>query len=418
MLGPLRYPARALGLLATALAALAGGCGGGGGGGSDDPANAITGGALTLYSSLPRTGPSAPMARAVLAGQRRALADAHHRAGGYRIKLVQLDSAHGDGDAWDPSQVAKGAGRAAKDPRAIAYLGELDLGGSAVSLPLTSAAGIVQVSPGDGLTSLTRVPPSRPRAIPARLYPNGVRNFVRLVSDDLEQARTLASWARESGARRVWIVSDPGVYGDELAAQTIFAARHAGMTVLGEDRVPDPDSTVSLAQSIVAKRPGALIYTGDVEDGTSSLLDAITALDPQMPVFASSAVTQAARRVGPGVRGDLLGVKPAFPARHYPRTGRRVLRSLESAGGGKATARSEALYGYESVALVLDAINAAGSGRIDRARVRRRALAPRTRRSVLGTYELRLGGEASTPGFARYVIHRGALRPAGRGARR
>ena len=51
------------------------------------------------------------------------------------------------------------ADRAVEDPRAIAYLGELGFGGSAVSLPVTNAGRMLQVSPTDGLTSLTR---SRP----------------------------------------------------------------------------------------------------------------------------------------------------------------------------------------------------------------------------------------------------------------
>ena len=56
--------------------------------------------------------------------------------------------------AWNPGLVAANANRAADDPTAIAYLGELDYGATAVSLPITNHAGLLQVSPGDGLTSL------------------------------------------------------------------------------------------------------------------------------------------------------------------------------------------------------------------------------------------------------------------------
>jgi branched-chain amino acid transport system substrate-binding protein len=61
--------------------------------------------------------------------------------------------------------VAANAKRAADDPTAMAYLGELDYGATAVSLPITNNAGVLQVSPGDGLTSLTeRAPAARARA--------------------------------------------------------------------------------------------------------------------------------------------------------------------------------------------------------------------------------------------------------------
>jgi len=396
--------------LALGVALLAGACGGDG---PDARSATVPGRTLTLYSSLPRSGPSAPMARAVLAGQRRALADAGGRAGPYKIRLVPLDSSKpGDERAWDPSQVAKGAGRAVDDPTTIAYLGELDLGGSAISLPVTSSENVLQVSPADGLTSLTRIPPARPRATPDRLYPEGLPNFLRLVPHDLLQARALVRWAKDSGARRVWIAGDPGVYGDELAAQVSHLARRSGMAVLGEDLVPDPDGAAELAQSIVAERPDAAIYTGDVERGTAPLLDALTALDPEMPVFASSAVTQAARSVGPAVRGRLHGVKPAFPVAHYPRSGRRVLRAL--AREDPATARAEALYGYESVALALDAIEAAGPRPVTRAAVRRAALEPRRRRSAIGTYRVGPHGEVSSPGYPRYIIRGAKLSPPAR----
>ena len=59
-----------------------------------------------------------------------------------------------------------------KDPRAIAYLGELNLGASAVSVPVTNKAGLLQVSPADGLASLTEAPP-RSAAGPERYYPSG-----------------------------------------------------------------------------------------------------------------------------------------------------------------------------------------------------------------------------------------------------
>ena len=65
------------------------------------------------------------------------------------------------------------AHRAADDPSAIAYLGELDYGASAVSLPITNDAGLLQVSPGDGLTSLTQAAAGPAARGPRALLPVG-----------------------------------------------------------------------------------------------------------------------------------------------------------------------------------------------------------------------------------------------------
>jgi ABC-type branched-subunit amino acid transport system substrate-binding protein len=60
--------------------------------------------------------------------------------------------------------VSANAKRAAEDPKAIAYLGELAYGASAISVPVTNDAQLLQVSPTDTLTSLTQSPIGRPRA--------------------------------------------------------------------------------------------------------------------------------------------------------------------------------------------------------------------------------------------------------------
>jgi branched-chain amino acid transport system substrate-binding protein len=136
--------------------------------GDPEEGSRISSGTVTVYSSLPRHGVSAPVAAAVAAGERLALADAGHRAGALRVRLRRLDSTDPGDRLWDPDRVSANAEQAADDETAIAYIGELDYGASAVSVPITNDAGILQVSPSDGLTSLTRSVPGRRRAGPER----------------------------------------------------------------------------------------------------------------------------------------------------------------------------------------------------------------------------------------------------------
>jgi ABC-type branched-subunit amino acid transport system substrate-binding protein len=182
------------------------------------------GAALTVYSSLPRAGVSARVADAVAAGERLALADAHGRAAGRAVRLVELDSAVPGGQAWDPAAVEANARRAVDDPTAIAYIGELDLGGSAVSVPVTSGGKLLQVSPGDGLTTLTRADPAEPEELPARYYHGGRRNLIRLVPTDAQQAAAILAWVHADGVRRLAIVRDDELFGRELAAEAAAVA--------------------------------------------------------------------------------------------------------------------------------------------------------------------------------------------------
>jgi branched-chain amino acid transport system substrate-binding protein len=393
--------ARKLSTLVCIAAAIAlGGCLGRG---PKDESSRIAGGTVTVYASLPRHGVSHAAGAAVEAGQRLALADARGRAGGLRVRLVTLDSTAPGDRLWDPGRVNANAERAVGDDTTIAYLGELDFGGSAVSLPITNDAGVLQLSAGDGLTSLTRQPPGRPRAGPARYYPTGTRNFLRLIPNDLLQAETLLEQARAAGAERLAVVYESQIYGRELAGQLLARARRDGPEPVGSEeyagRVEDiPD----LARSLAEERPDAVAYAGVAGPGTGRLLAAIDRELPGVPVLATSGMLVRDRPV-PAAPSRVEAFTPVRPASELPPAGRRLLRRLRRLEG-RFVARPEAVYGYEAMRVVLDAIRHAGP---DRRRVIAAALAVRTRRSPIGVYGVRATGDVDREAFALYAMDNG-----------
>jgi branched-chain amino acid transport system substrate-binding protein len=390
-------------VLALALA----GCGGGNG----DEDFRVSGSTLTVYTSLPRSGDSAGVADAVAAGQRLALEDAGGRVGRWRVRLVEVNSSEGDDRSWDPDIVRANAERAAEDDTTIAYLGELEYGGSAISVPVTNEEGILQVSPYDGLTTLTQAGPGGPQSGPERYYPTEERTFLRLVPPDRIQARALAEWARERGATRIAIAHDDRLFGRELASEVAAAATRARMEAAAVEEVrPSTDGYADVTERLAEAAPQALIYTGMAGDAAAPFLAAATRALPNTDVLASQGVANT-----PVTAADFLFVKPAFPARVYPRPGRRILRRLAADRG--APVPPEALYGYESMQVVLDALRAAGGDADDRRAVVREALEPRTRRSVIGTYSLTRDGDVSTARVAGYrrlgprLVYEGPLEP-------
>src|SRR3954452_11182429 len=101
-------------------------------------------GALTVYMSTPAQGIEARAGQAAASGAQLALADAHGRAGERDVRLVRLDNSKPEGPTWDPAAFEANAKRAAADATTIAYIGELDQGGSAVSMPVTNDKDILQ----------------------------------------------------------------------------------------------------------------------------------------------------------------------------------------------------------------------------------------------------------------------------------
>jgi branched-chain amino acid transport system substrate-binding protein len=303
---------------------------------NDEP-HRIEGDVATVYSSVPGHGVSAAAAREVLAGARRALAERRGRAGGLRVRLRQLPATDDRERPWDPALVAENAGRAADDPTAIAYLGELDYGATAVSLPITNNAGLLQVSPGDGLTSLTTRPPGRPRAGPERYYPTDTRSFVRVGPTDLREAEGLVARLRALDATRFALVFDREIYGRELAAQVVDLARRDGLTpVASEEYRGRIDEIPEIARGLAESSPDAIVQLGVAGRGTIPMLVAIDDELPGVPLLAASGML--------AIRGLAL---PPGPTR------------IEAVGPVLPHTRA----GYQAMRLVLDAVAAGGRDR-------------------------------------------------------
>ena len=144
-----------LGLAALgAVACAAAGCGGVGVSG----AASIVGNQLTIYSSMPLQGSSAGAGEQVVNGEKLALAQTGGRVGPFKISFVSLDDAKPTTGQWDPGVTATNAKQAAQDTSTIAYIGDYNSAATAVSLPLTNAAGILQVGARQARMSGSRRP--------------------------------------------------------------------------------------------------------------------------------------------------------------------------------------------------------------------------------------------------------------------
>lgn len=374
-------------LLALAVMALASGCGD-----DSEPSTRVGGDTLAIYASLPAHGPDAEAGRAVEAGMRRALADAGGRAAGRAVRLVTLPSTRPGDERWDPGTVEANAEKAVDDRRTIAYLGELDQGASAVSLPVTNRAVIVQISPADGLTSLTRTPPGRPRAGPERYYPEGRRTFVRLVPPDLDAAREIVRSLRARGSRRLAVLHEDGIADRELEAMVLALIGTgsprdvARIGVRGEE----PDEIADLLEEVAAEQPDAILYAGPAGPISSAVLAALAARLPSVPVFGGpplAAGTGFERAPADGCALTGVPRSASLEAR-----GRRLLADLRHANGRGIG--PEALLGYEAMRLALQAIEDGGP---DRLAVSKAARASHLRNSPVGRYAIGRHGDVARP---------------------
>jgi len=392
-------PARRLGLAALLVAVTAvGGCGSGGAD-SDE----ATGAELSVYSSLPLQGPTAAISEQIVGGEKLALAQAGGRAGRFHIGYVSLDDANPASGSWSPGVTASNAKTAAQDTSTIAYLGDYNSPATAVSLPLMNAAGIPQISPGSpyvGLTSSLDAGQDEPE----RFYPSGRRTFIRLPPGNPVEAAAQVRLMSSLKVHKLYLLDDQDPFALPLAEIVAGDAGLAHISVLGHDSIPVLGSSVFTGEveKIVASRAQAVFFSGEGSEAAAILWQELHTADPKLLLLGSSSTAQEsfASQIGPAAAHAYIGT-PILPTSLYPPAAEQVLGAYRRAFGGEATAY--ALYGYEAMRLVLQAIRGAGANGNNRQIVTQRLFAGRHPYSVLGPFSIEPDGETT---LMRYGVDR------------
>lgn len=350
---------------------------------------------VTVYSSLAAAGADAPLAGAVERGALLALQDQGFTAGAVRVRYVALRDSSSAG-LVSPHRVATNAFTAVGDPSAVALIGNLSSAETATSAPILNRGGLLQVSPTNTATGLTRSGAGAGAGEPGRYRPTGRRHYVRLVPSDRMQGAALAALMRRRGCRRIAVVNDGEATARGVAAQLARGARAKGLRVVSNALAPRrPRVLRRLVESLARRKPRCLAYSGSTSDRAAELFRKIAARMRGTALFGSDELAQAAfaRALGRSVAWRVTITFPLTGA--YPPAGRAVLRRLSQIAGG-AIAVAHAVYGYEAMRLVLDGIATGGP---DRANVREAVLRTKRRRGVIGSYGFDRHGDTTASRF-------------------
>ncbi len=390
---------RSLYLVALAIAPALAGCGGIVAA-STEP---VHGRDLTIYSSLPLDGPEAPISAQIVNGEKLALAQAHGQVGRLHISYSSLNDANPKTGHWEPGIVATNAKLAAQDNDAIAYLGDYDSEATAVSLSITNGANILQVSPGSPYVGLTSSMDAG-QDEPGRFYPSGKITFGRLLPGDIVEAAAQVSLMRRLGIHTLYTLSDEDPFDVSLVGLVTGDAEQAGIHVTGGERlrVESAAEFNSTTEKVAASGAQAVFFGGAPEPGTVSLWHALHQSQAQLWLLGSDALGTGAfaAQLGSAAARTLIA-SPWLSPTVYPAAASAVLRLYESTF--HETAHPYALAGYEAMAVVLDAIRAAGRHGNERQAVIDKFFATRHHASVLGTYSVQPSGATT---LSRYGVDR------------
>jgi len=252
------------------------------------------------------------------------------------------------------------------------------------------------ISPANTAVGLTQKNPGDPGS-PDKYYPTGKRNYTRVVTADQVQGRAAAAWAKQLGAKKVYVLDDQEVYGKGVAEFFALGAQEIGLEVLGRDGIDGKaQNYTSLMTKIASLGPDLVYFGGIVDNNAGQLLKDLRAagMTPDKVKFmgpdgieTDSFVTAAGAEVAEGAFATIAGL----PADRLGEKGKSFTTNYKA----KYTIEAESygIYGYEAANVALAAINKVCKK--DRAAIRDAVFGTKDFEGVLGKWSFDANGDTT-----------------------
>jgi branched-chain amino acid transport system substrate-binding protein len=275
----------------------------------------------------------------------------------------------------------------------MVYIGTFNSGAAKISIPILNAVDLVMISPANTYSGLTKTIGAEPGE-PDKYYPNGKRNYARVVPADDLQGVAGANWAKQLGATSVFILDDTQLYGKGLADVFDTHAKSIGLNVLGREGIDGKAADYrALAAKILDLNPDLVYYGGITQNNAGQLWKDIK---------------------GEGYKGMMMGPDGISEDAFIEAAGADVAEGTYTTFGGvppdklegkagewyqayKAKYNSEpqpyAIYGYESANVALAALNSVCEK--NRAAIRDAVFATKDFNGVLGTWSFDANGDTT-----------------------
>lgn len=364
---------------------------------------------VKIVSSLPMTGSSLGQAQTIVNGIQQVVDENKSTAcdGKVKIEYEVMDDATAAAGKWDPAQVTSNANEAVADPSVVAFIGHYNSGAAKLSIPILNQANLVMVSPANTYPGLTKPGLGEPNE-PEVYYPNGKRNYSRVVPADDLQGSAGANWAKSLGVKKVYILDDQELYGKGLADIFESSAKKLGIEVLGHEGIDAKASDYrALMTKIKALGPELIYYGGITQNNAGQLIkdvrnvgmtaDQVKIMGPDGTF--EQALIDAAGKDAEGYYATFGGV----PGAELTGAGKTWYENYKA----KYNAEPEAYaaYGYEAANVIYDAINQVCKN--DRVAIRDAVMGTKDFKGVLGTWSFDANGDTSLSTMSGNVVKNG-----------
>jgi branched-chain amino acid transport system substrate-binding protein len=332
------------------------------------------------------------------------------RAGDYGVGLQVCSEVPAGGDAPSPAKCRRTARSFARN-RSILVVSGVQTSTCAVEMAaiLNRARGgpLPLFTAGPTYLGLTRSGPGVGSDEPDKYFPTGQRSFLRLAPPDDAQAAAAALYARDEGARRLFVLNDGEAYGFGVSEAFRLAAERIGLRVAGTGRWRPARDYRGLAERV--ERAGAdAVYLGGYPFGNAPRLvkDLRGALGSEALIIAPDAWNNLAPVEAAGEAAE--GFTPTIavlPNDQLPPAGRDFAAEFEDRFGARPCCFS--VHAGQATHVMLDAIaDSDGS----RAQVLENLFDARVEDGYIGDFEIDRYGDTTLNRIAVYRIEDGRLR--------
>ncbi len=366
-----------------------------------------TDGDVIIASSLPMTGSSLGQTQTIVNSIQLALDEVDSTVcdGKVKVGFQTYDDATAAAGKWDPAQVTSNSNKIVADPKIVAVIGTFNSGAAKLAIPIFNQGDLIMVSPANTYPGLTK-PGKGEKNEPNTYYPNGKRNYARVVPADDLQGAAAANWTKSLGAQKVYILDDQELYGKGIADVYDKTAKELGIEVLGHEGInPKASDYRALMNKIKDLGPDLIYFGGITQNNAGQLIKDMRNVGMTEVKFMGpdgineQALVDAAGKDAEGVYATFGGIPPK------ELTG----KGKEWYDAYKAKFNSEpepyAAYGYEAAKVVLAAINEVCKD--DRDAVRQAVLETKDFPGLLGNWSFDENGDTTSTKMSGSVVKDG-----------
>jgi len=324
-------------------------------------------GTLLVVADLPLHGAAEAQALQMSQAIASELEAAGWHAGKYTLAYQSCDDSTAATGHWDGATCQANAAAYAADGAVVGVIGPPNSGCAELELPTLNRAPngpLAIVNPANTYTGLTHAGPGTAAGEPARYYPSGKRNYVRLLAPDDLQGAADAMLAKQLGTSRLFVLDDREQYGVGIATAVATAAKKLGLGVVGfAPYDPSATSYTSLAARVKASGANAVFLGGLLGSGGGRLIADLRAGAPGATLIAPSGFTPVPAVVssaGSAAEGLYVSVA-GLPVEKLPPAGQKFAKAFAAQAGAEAD--PSAAYAAQAADVLLRAVAASNGTR-------------------------------------------------------